>query len=405
MSGRRITELAEASAVAPDDLFPIVDMSGTPTTKRATLQQLVDGVGPLPEPNVRGASYTLTLADQFGVVEMDAASANTVTVPPNSAVAYPVGTLIRVTQIGLGATTIAAGSGVTILSPFGLVLPAQYATVELRKRAVDDWVLDLVTGGATSKNSIETDDGDLQLVGDAAAPGNNKVYGTDGAGAKGWKDDPAGGGAADDGNVLGGSAVETSGVAVHPGASATTLGAVAIGDLSEAAGTPSGSDPRGSVAVGYGAKSLVIAGVAVGRLAEALDNNCVAVGERAKAPGGTSQATVAIGAQAGSSSSLVHSGVAIGQNASLGSRESVAVGLGSSAFRRSVAVGHNAEADNADSVALGEASVTTASFQVMVGPRDIEITGIVKGVVLVDRTLGTRHRVYLDNGVLEIEAA
>jgi len=194
MSGRRITELAEASAVAPGDLFPIVDMSGTPTTKRATAQQLVDGVWPLPEPNVRVASYTLTLADQFGVVEMDVASANTVTVPPNSAVAYPVGTLIRVTQIGAGVTTIAAGSGVTVLSPFGLVLPAQNATVELRKRAIDEWVLDVVTGEATSKASIETDDGDLQLVGDADAPGNNKVYGTDGTGAKGWKDDPAGDG-------------------------------------------------------------------------------------------------------------------------------------------------------------------------------------------------------------------
>ena len=154
MSGRRITELAEASAVAPGDLFPIVDMSGTPTTKRATAQQLVDGVWPLPEPNVRVASYTLTLADQFGVVEMDVVSANTVTVPPNSAVAYPVGTLIRVTQIGAGVTTIAAGSGVTILSPFGLILPAQNATVELRKRAIDEWVLDIA----------ETPDPDAGLV-------------------------------------------------------------------------------------------------------------------------------------------------------------------------------------------------------------------------------------------------
>lgn len=43
------------------------------------------------------------------------------------------------------------------------------------------------------KNSIEIDSGDLQLDGDEASPGNNKVYGTDGSGVKGWKDDPAGG--------------------------------------------------------------------------------------------------------------------------------------------------------------------------------------------------------------------
>lgn len=38
------------------------------------------------------------------------------------------------------------------------------------------------------KNSIELDAGDLHLVNDAAAPGNSKVYGTSGAGAKGWQD-------------------------------------------------------------------------------------------------------------------------------------------------------------------------------------------------------------------------
>ena len=37
------------------------------------------------------------------------------------------------------------------------------------------------------KNSIENDSNDLQLVGDESAPGNNKFYGTDGAGAKGWE--------------------------------------------------------------------------------------------------------------------------------------------------------------------------------------------------------------------------
>jgi hypothetical protein len=52
------------------------------------------------------------------------------------------------------------------------------------------------SGGYEPKNSIEVDADELQLVGDEASPGNNKVYGTDGTGAKGWKDDPAGGSAA-----------------------------------------------------------------------------------------------------------------------------------------------------------------------------------------------------------------
>ena len=60
-----------------------------------------------------------------------------------------------------------------------------------------NWVKDTGggSGGYEPKNSIEVDTGELQLVGDESAPGNNKVYGTDAAGAKGWKDDPAGGSA------------------------------------------------------------------------------------------------------------------------------------------------------------------------------------------------------------------
>jgi len=37
------------------------------------------------------------------------------------------------------------------------------------------------------KNSIENDGGDLQLVGDAASPGNSQYYGTDSSGVKGWQ--------------------------------------------------------------------------------------------------------------------------------------------------------------------------------------------------------------------------
>lgn len=36
----------------------------------------------------------------------------------------------------------------------------------------------------------------IQLSGDTASPGANKVYGTDGSGVRGWKDDPSGGGGA-----------------------------------------------------------------------------------------------------------------------------------------------------------------------------------------------------------------
>lgn len=41
-------------------------------------------------------------------------------------------------------------------------------------------------------NSIVANANDIQLVNDTAAPGNNQVYGTTGAGVKGWKADPSG---------------------------------------------------------------------------------------------------------------------------------------------------------------------------------------------------------------------
>jgi len=86
------------------------------------------------------ASYTLVIGDAGDVVEVSNGSANTVTVPPNSSVAFPVGTQIVVVQQGAGATTIAAGAGVTLRSKdSNLSIDGQYASVALVKRATDEW--------------------------------------------------------------------------------------------------------------------------------------------------------------------------------------------------------------------------------------------------------------------------
>jgi hypothetical protein len=47
-----------------------------------------------------------------------------------------------------------------------------------------------ITTTGTAKNSIELDSGDLQLVNDALTPGNDKYYGTDATGTKGYHDLP-----------------------------------------------------------------------------------------------------------------------------------------------------------------------------------------------------------------------
>lgn len=89
-----------------------------------------------------GTSYTLALTDKNKVVEMNNASANTVTVPPNSDVAFEIGTRIDVVQYGAGTTTIVAGVGVTLRAEAGaLTMSAQYAGAALYKRATDEWVV------------------------------------------------------------------------------------------------------------------------------------------------------------------------------------------------------------------------------------------------------------------------
>jgi hypothetical protein len=97
--------------------------------------------------NTQTASYTLVLSDAGKAVEMNVASANNLTVPPNSSVAFPTGTVIEVGQLGAGQTTVVADSGVTIRSASGLKLRAQYSVASIRKRASDEW---WITGDTTT---------------------------------------------------------------------------------------------------------------------------------------------------------------------------------------------------------------------------------------------------------------
>lgn len=91
-------------------------------------------------PYRKTANYTLVLTDGGAAIEMNVAGANTLTVPPNSSVAFDLGTVIEVMQYGAGQTTITAGAGVTIRTASSLTTRAQYSTVSLRKTATDEWV-------------------------------------------------------------------------------------------------------------------------------------------------------------------------------------------------------------------------------------------------------------------------
>ena len=89
-----------------------------------------------------GTTYTFVLGDANNtLVTASNASAITVTVPPNSSVAYPVGAILQLAQSGAGQVTIAAGSGVTINYTPGLKLRAQYSVASLVQTATNTWLL------------------------------------------------------------------------------------------------------------------------------------------------------------------------------------------------------------------------------------------------------------------------
>ena len=87
-----------------------------------------------------GATYTAVLTDDGKLVTMSNASANTITIPPNSSVAYGIGTQINIAQLGAGNTSIVAGAGVTLNSDGAkLKLNAQYAVATCVKTDTNTW--------------------------------------------------------------------------------------------------------------------------------------------------------------------------------------------------------------------------------------------------------------------------
>jgi hypothetical protein len=90
--------------------------------------------------NRQAASYTLALSDANKMVEMNVGTANNLTVPLNSSISFPTGTIIDVVQYGAGQTTIVATVGVTLRSANNwLKINARYGAVTLVKVATDEW--------------------------------------------------------------------------------------------------------------------------------------------------------------------------------------------------------------------------------------------------------------------------
>lgn len=133
---------ANTAIAATDTLAQALAKIQGQINARATTASVALKTDKLLTANRQTASYTLVLGDADLLVEMNVGSANNLTVPPNSSVAFSVGTQILIAQYGAGQTTVVADTGVTIRSNGGkLKLAAQYAGATLIKIATNEWYL------------------------------------------------------------------------------------------------------------------------------------------------------------------------------------------------------------------------------------------------------------------------
>jgi hypothetical protein len=100
----------------------------------------VPGSAPIPTTNAIGnTSYTLVLGDANNEVDFALVSTTrAVTVPPNSSVAFPIGTKIYIIHTtGNVALNLTAGAGVTIRGMFAISVQT---SCTIWKIATDTWL-------------------------------------------------------------------------------------------------------------------------------------------------------------------------------------------------------------------------------------------------------------------------
>jgi hypothetical protein len=133
--------------------------------------------------NTRTASYTLVASDRGKIVEMNVASANTVTIPNETGIGgvnYPIGTQIKIAQLGTGQSTLLPAAGVTVRSVTGgLSTSTRYGALILYKRASNDWFvidqtsayldgrvdsLETIAGGIANVNTVATNIANVNTV-------------------------------------------------------------------------------------------------------------------------------------------------------------------------------------------------------------------------------------------------
>lgn len=145
MSDKKISQLtSKSSNLETTDIFAIAehDGSGGHVSKGITGDEIKKAITEVSHNAQTGTVYTLVIGDRDKLVEMDNASTNTLTIPTNASVAFPIGTQILIVQKGAGQTTISGDTGVVVYSEGSKVKTVgQYALATLIKCDSNTWYL------------------------------------------------------------------------------------------------------------------------------------------------------------------------------------------------------------------------------------------------------------------------
>lgn len=140
MADSKVSALSAITPAREDVAYLVDDPTGTPASAKATLDDILTVAVAINAQT--GTGYTLALTDAGDIVTMDNAGANTLTIPANASVAFPVGTVVVALQKGAGATSITGASGVTVngVSAGSGDMSAQFGSATLLKVATDTWI-------------------------------------------------------------------------------------------------------------------------------------------------------------------------------------------------------------------------------------------------------------------------
>jgi hypothetical protein len=119
--------------------------SGIQISNVDNLQTSLNNLTPLNRSFVSSSEtlYPLQLTDAYKQVEMTSSSANTVFIPKDASVNFPIGTTITVVSMGTGRTSVIAQEDqiTTVLASPSYVLRGQYSVATIVKRAANQWLL------------------------------------------------------------------------------------------------------------------------------------------------------------------------------------------------------------------------------------------------------------------------